>query len=297
MFVTLFALSVACAQYAQIELQFGLPCTPMRFSMPGMKTGYLRYFDPWIAAQSNRTTEGEWLVERFAELHGRHKDLPEVARAAKYIKEGQMMKAILELTLDSEPPIHLLFAQLLAESNLPRNALRVLEIHGSRYGSPQDPEDYVVLGDVALRNKRVVEADLLYSKAEDMLKTFDMNQDRKKTLRNAVLIGRRGIGNYGGPAVNSQRNELLIILENVQNNKDIKDLHEGALTLAPFNNLSNDAIIPLSFAEKQGPSVGVTMMERALEKSGGELSTQIAAAEVIYEPRNWLNRAITRTRH
>ncbi len=55
--------------------------------------------------------------------------------------------------------------------------------------SPEDPEAYVLLGDLARNDKRVTDAGLLYAHANTLLASFDKNADRKKNLQTRVYAG------------------------------------------------------------------------------------------------------------
>ena len=53
---------------------------------------------------------------------------------------------------------------------------------------PADPEPYVFLGRIAQEERRTTEADVLYSKASDLLKTYT-NKQRKRMLDDQTING------------------------------------------------------------------------------------------------------------
>jgi len=59
--------------------------------------------------------------------------------------------------------------------------------------SPDDPEAYLVLGEIALQEGRVTEADLLYNKAASLMATFKGNAKRKQGLQPRILGGQAAV--------------------------------------------------------------------------------------------------------
>ena len=60
--------------------------------------------------------------------------------------------------------------------------------------NPDDPEAYLVLGEIALQEGRVTEADLLYNRAASLMKTFKGNTKRKQNLEPRILGGQAAVG-------------------------------------------------------------------------------------------------------
>src|SRR3972149_5698792 len=85
------------------------------------------------------------------------------------------------------PPVYVILARFYQEINLPQGVLQALETAVQK--SPDDPEAYVHLAQLALRDRRVTEADLLYNKANAILAQFDKSAKRKETLMPAVVNG------------------------------------------------------------------------------------------------------------
>jgi Tfp pilus assembly protein PilF len=85
------------------------------------------------------------------------------------------------------PPAQLIMARFFAQANVPvgvRNSLEraVIEV-------PDDPEPYVVMGDLALRDHRITDAQLLYLKAGEVLANFSKSAKRKQQLQSQVYSG------------------------------------------------------------------------------------------------------------
>ncbi|NQU24728.1 MAG: hypothetical protein HQ567_25885 [Candidatus Nealsonbacteria bacterium] len=55
--------------------------------------------------------------------------------------------------------------------------------------SPTDPEAFVILGNIALSERRVTESELLFGKASQLMAGFQGDADRKKALQQKVLGG------------------------------------------------------------------------------------------------------------
>ena len=55
--------------------------------------------------------------------------------------------------------------------------------------SPADPEAYVLMGDLALNERRFTEAQLLYQKASELMAEFNKSVKRKEVLQPRILRG------------------------------------------------------------------------------------------------------------
>jgi len=85
------------------------------------------------------------------------------------------------------PPAQVIMAQLFAQSNIPvlaRNALEQAVVE-----SPDDPEAYLFMGEMALRERRIAEAELIFRKAESLLANFTKSEKRKKILQSNLYSG------------------------------------------------------------------------------------------------------------
>jgi tetratricopeptide (TPR) repeat protein len=100
--------------------------------------------------------------------------------ALKLLKEAAKKNADL-------PPAQVIMAQLFSESNIPVGIRSSLE--QAVVDAPNDPEAYRILGDMALRERRMVEARMLYQKAGELIGPFNASAKRKELLQPMILSG------------------------------------------------------------------------------------------------------------
>jgi tetratricopeptide (TPR) repeat protein len=119
-------------------------------------------------------------------------DIPEVKDAVARFRErdfdGALKKLEDAVKANADlPPAQIMMAQLFAQANIPGGVRNALE--RAVLASKNDPEAYVILGDFALREGRVTEADLLYGKARTHLEAFNASKKRKEILQPRVIGG------------------------------------------------------------------------------------------------------------
>ncbi len=85
------------------------------------------------------------------------------------------------------PPAQVIMAQWFSQANVPMGARNALE--QAVVEAPADPEAYVIMGDVAMRERRVAEAELLYQKADGLNAKFEASVKRKDFLQPRILSG------------------------------------------------------------------------------------------------------------
>jgi tetratricopeptide (TPR) repeat protein len=85
------------------------------------------------------------------------------------------------------PPAQVIMAQLFSQANIPLEARNALE--QAVVDAPADPEAYVIMGDIAMREHRVAEAYLLYQKARSLNVEFDESARRKNLLKMRIFSG------------------------------------------------------------------------------------------------------------
>lgn len=85
------------------------------------------------------------------------------------------------------PPPQVIMAQLFSQANVRTAALSSLE--QAVVEAPDDPEAYIILGDIALRERRVTEAGLLYKKANELVAGFTKSVKRKDLLLARIYRG------------------------------------------------------------------------------------------------------------
>lgn len=84
------------------------------------------------------------------------------------------------------PPAQIIMFQLFGQSN--QAALARMALERAVLADPNDPEAYVILGDIALQERRVTEADLMFSKAKELVKSLT-NTQRKEILEPRIISG------------------------------------------------------------------------------------------------------------
>ena len=77
-------------------------------------------------------------------------------------------------------------AQLFAQAN--QAYLMRMALEKAIVSTPDDPEAYVIMGDIALQERRVTEAALLFEKAQKLLVAFQ-SAERKKIMEPQILSG------------------------------------------------------------------------------------------------------------
>jgi Tfp pilus assembly protein PilF len=85
------------------------------------------------------------------------------------------------------PPAQVIMAQLFSQTNIPEGMRTFLE--KATFEVPDDPEAYIYLGDLAIRERHITEADLLFQKAANLLDQFTKSAKRKDAIRPHVCSG------------------------------------------------------------------------------------------------------------
>jgi tetratricopeptide (TPR) repeat protein len=120
------------------------------------------------------------------------KTYPEVEKALKtLIQQRNIAGAIKELEEASRhyselPSAHVMMFQFLGQLKEPAAAKLQLEVAVNK--TPSDPEPWVILGNIALQERRVAEATNDFEKAKQLLETYP-NADRKSGLMQQTLSG------------------------------------------------------------------------------------------------------------
>ena len=100
--------------------------------------------------------------------------------ALKILKEAVKKNADL-------PPAQVIMAQLFSQTNIPTGVRNALE--QAIIDSPTDPEAYVIMGDLAVRERRFTEGRMLYEKANSLMGAFSSSAKRKGLLQPRILSG------------------------------------------------------------------------------------------------------------
>ncbi|MCR4412212.1 MAG: tetratricopeptide repeat protein [Thermoguttaceae bacterium] len=117
--------------------------------------------------------------------------IPEIQEAAGHFRNADYDKAVEVLRTAVKkhpdlPPAHLILAQFFNATNQPANMRNALEQAIAE--DPADPEPYAVLAELAVRNRQMTEAGLLYAK---VLELADARKESKRaaSLRRPALAG------------------------------------------------------------------------------------------------------------
>ena len=116
----------------------------------------------------------------------------DVQRAILVFKQGEH-DAAREILVDAKskhpemPPIDVMMARLYFSAGEIQKAQDALE--RVTVEAPNDPEGFLLMGDLALSGKRSAFAELAYDRAAQNLKHYDASPDRKRNLRIRILAG------------------------------------------------------------------------------------------------------------
>ena len=208
---------------------------------------------------------------------------PELTEAETQFRKGNFagaLKALQEAGKKDadQPPAQLLMAQMFSQAKMGpevRNALEqaVMEM-------PTDPEPYMVMGDIALGERRITEAQLLYQKASDLMGGFNKSAKRKEFLQPRIFHG---------------------LAEVAINRKDWVDAQkqlEAWLKLAPKNTTAMQLLANVLFEQKNVPGALEKLKEAA--KIDPDLLTPEAILAQYYEragdrenAKKWMISALT----
>ncbi len=116
----------------------------------------------------------------------------EVQQAILVFKQGRHSDAR-EILADATsrhaelPPVDVMMARLYLSANEVGKAESILERVVA--AEPDDPEAFVILGDLAVRNRRFAYAELAYHRADTILQDYNAIPARKRNLQVRVLAG------------------------------------------------------------------------------------------------------------
>ena len=119
-------------------------------------------------------------------------EMPEVKDAAFKFKQRDVEGALKLLKEAAKknpdiPPAWVVITQWFVQSNMGQAAQNALE--RAVMESPNDPQAYTVMGDIAIQQRRFAEARLDYDKANSLLSGFSGSAKRKAALQTAILSG------------------------------------------------------------------------------------------------------------
>jgi len=121
---------------------------------------------------------------------------PKIAEAVAQFKDHNFENALKLLKEAGEqdpdmPPAQVIMAQLFAQANIAGGVRAFLD--KAAFEVADDPEAFVYLGDMAARERRITEADLLYEKAAGLLDKFTKSPKRKESLQPRICGGMAGV--------------------------------------------------------------------------------------------------------
>ena len=133
---------------------------------------------------------------------------PEIAAAVARFQARDIDGALKLLTEAAKkdpdmPPAPVLMAQLFSRTNAP-DAMRTF-LERATFEMPNDPEAYIYLAELAVRERRITEAALLFQKAAALLDHFTKSAKRKDAIRPHVCGGLAAVAQARGDWVTAQK--------------------------------------------------------------------------------------------
>jgi tetratricopeptide (TPR) repeat protein len=159
------------------------------------------------------------------------------------------------------PPAQVIMAQFFSQANIPMGVRNALET--AAVDAPTDPEAYLIMGDIALRERRLVEAKMLYEKAGELVKSFNSSSKRKDLLQPRILSG------------------MASVEENQENWAGVQKHLEAWLKLEPKNAMPMQRLARCLFQQKN--QEGALMKLKEAAKADAEVLTPEAILGQFYE--------------
>jgi tetratricopeptide (TPR) repeat protein len=119
-------------------------------------------------------------------------DMQEIKDAVGFFQNRDLDNALKKLEEAAKknadlPPPEIMMADISAQANLIQAFWTYLDKAAQKY--PDDPETFVMLGNVALQQRRMTEADLLFNKAYALVANFNKSVERRNKLITRILNG------------------------------------------------------------------------------------------------------------
>jgi tetratricopeptide (TPR) repeat protein len=129
------------------------------------------------------------LVGKYVDVGPKHND---INQAIERFQKGATKDALDLLKSASKkdtalPPGQIMFAQLCMAANLPDAMRQALQAAAAE--APTDPDAYIYLAEIALREREIAEAEALYDKAVALTRTFSGNAKRKADFQGRIYNG------------------------------------------------------------------------------------------------------------
>lgn len=135
--------------------------------------------EPVAGSDAGAAAAGEPQMKEITDAVARFKER-DFDGALKLLKEAAKQNAEL-------PPAQTIMAQWFSQANIPQGVRNYLE--QAVMESPDDPDAYLFMGDIAMRERRVTEAKMLFEKAATLIAAFDKNAKRKENMQPRMLSG------------------------------------------------------------------------------------------------------------
>ena len=198
------------------------------------------------------------------------------------------------------PPVGVLMGQLFSAAKDGNRARQYLE--QAVRDDPKDPEAFVIFGDSALQQRRITDAALLFSKADELCSGLTGNRKRKKTLTSRAKTGLALVAEARedwSTAV-ARLKEISLTEKNSANVKtrlgralfkqgNDKDAYAVFQEIynADTEKMARPEISMSRLYQQDGKSQQAEKLIRlALERDGDNLNTQMAAAQWALETGN-----------
>lgn len=194
------------------------------------------------------------------------------------------------------PPADVIMAQLFASVGQLDQAIRSLE--SALKESPNDPEAFVILGDLEFRGGRLTAAKFLYSQAEQLLKDFKGSARRRKLIFQRMCSGMAGLAEQAQDWATAQKYLEMWLKEDPDNvnalqrlgrvlfqqNKTDEALQQfRAAKKANDQILTPEAIMAQLYEAAGQREEAAKMMVAALNAEPKNLQTRLAAAQWAFD--------------
>jgi Tfp pilus assembly protein PilF len=148
----------------------------------------------------------------------------EIKEAAQQFALQNYPKAteLLESARKHDPdmqPAHVLLFDWFARTN--QTFLARMALERAVMSDPQDPEAYIIMGNIALQERRVTDAELQFLKAQQLLRSFDKSAKRKERMEPVAASGLANVAEAREKWADAQT-QLEAVLKLKVNGYDVK---------------------------------------------------------------------------
>ncbi len=142
-------------------------------------------------------------------LQAKMQEALEFFRKNDFPKALDVLNALYKERPNIIPP-RLVFAQWFSMANIPNAVRTSLEL--ATLETPNDPEAFITLGSISLRQGELTAAEALFDKAEVLLNSYSVNPERKKNLGMALYRGQIALYEVRGRWI-SMHNAVVKLLQ------------------------------------------------------------------------------------